>query len=172
MEENKKTNSSKQTEHKTTTKITLPLVKKPAVASKPAAASKPTVVRKPTVRKPLLKTNTVPAAITAELELVKIEKGSEENANDLISLDNEDTVKLDKNNLKKLKKIGDKVKEKETKAKLKAKTKKVKEKKEEKTKKAKKKEKAKKAKKKEKAKLKEKKAKKKASAKKNKSKKK
>jgi len=128
MEENKKTDSSKQTEHKATTKITQPVVKKPAaeskpaVASKPAAASKPAVARKPTarkpiVRKPLLKTDTVPAPITADLEVVKSEKRSEVNANDAITLANEDTVKLDKKNLKKLKKMSDKVKEKEKKAK-------------------------------------------------------
>lgn len=148
MEENKQPEqpeNSNPAENKTVTKVTPPVKK--------------VVVRKPAVRKPIVKTESKAAAVPVEVIADTEASKSDAPSTDEIVATEEDTKRLDQKNLKKLKKMSDKIKEKEQKAKDKQK---------EKEKKAKKKKKEKAKKEKAKQKLKEKKAKKKAGKKKSK----
>jgi septal ring factor EnvC (AmiA/AmiB activator) len=150
MEENKQPDSINQEDSQTTPEATKPVIKKA-----------------PATRKPKTVTEVIPVITTNDAELLKREAPSNDKSEDVaVTLDKvedtpkENTKKLDKNNIKKLKKMSDKIKEKE-----KEKAKKVKTKQKEKEKKSKKKKKEKAKKEKAKKKLKEKKAKKKAVAK-------
>ena len=143
-----------------------------AATIKQSAPKKVVAPRKPAVRKtavkPIIEGKNVSAELEARSEILPTDVVVE-----IENITYEYSEKLDKKNLKKLKKMKDKSKEKEKKAKaqIKEKEKKAKDKQKEKEKKAKKKKKDRAKKEKAKKKLKEKKAKKKASAKKRKSKK-
>jgi len=146
MEENTQSEDLNQQEKKVTPKVIRTPVKK-------AAAPIKTTVRKPRVKKEVV-TETDPVELNGDITVKASDTSTTVATEDATA---EDTQKLDKKNLKKLKKMSDKIKEKEKKAK---------EKQKEKEKKAKKKKKEKAKKEKTKKKLKEKEAKKKAAKKK------